>query len=496
MKDKYCAYYTDSDDITSYMVSMLEIEDGNNTLEPSGGKGVFIDALLKKGKKINIDALDLDNDVIKYLKKKYLNFTNIKIRLADTLLDDELNWLGEYYDKIIGNPPYGAWQDYDKREMLKNIYNEYYIKETYTMFLLRGLMSLKYGGKLSFIVPETFLYLNRHEKLRRKILTNTKIKEILIFPSKFFPGVNFGYANLSIITVEKSGYDESMNNVFSIIRGFSSSEEFNDLLNNDKLEKIQLKQANIVENENSSFIITDSNTAKIISKTKFKLSDVSDIVTGFYTGNNKKFICAKDDFVKGAKKYLKIKNKLVVEDTSLKGISGIDEVYIPFVKSSSPTRYIRLEDEWFVRWDQKTVDFYVKDKKARFQNSQYYFKTGIAIPMVKSSCIRATLMKNRIFDQSIVGIFPKDAGNVYYLLALMNSNIINDLIHVINPTANNSSNYIKKIPYIEPSYSERYNIERNVKKILSLNLLKDSDIIEQLHNDNNRIINQIYGRIA
>ena len=158
------------------------------------------------------------------------------------------------------------------------------------MFLLRGLMSLKYGGKLSFIVPETFLYLNRHEKLRRKILTNTKIKEILIFPSKFFPGVNFGYANLSIITVEKSGYDESMNNVFSIIRGFSSSEEFNDLLNNDKLEKIQLKQANIVENENSSFIITDSNTAKIISKTKFKLSDVSDIVTGFYTGNNKKFI--------------------------------------------------------------------------------------------------------------------------------------------------------------------------------------------------------------
>ena len=46
MKDKYCAYYTDSDDITSYMVSMLEIEDGNNILEPSAGKGVFIDALL------------------------------------------------------------------------------------------------------------------------------------------------------------------------------------------------------------------------------------------------------------------------------------------------------------------------------------------------------------------------------------------------------------------------------------------------------------------
>ena len=32
----------------------------------------------------------------------------------------------------------------------------------------------------------------------------------------------------------------------------------------------------------------------------------------------------------------------------------------------------------------------------------------------------------------------------------MNSDAVNSLIHAINPSANNSANYIKQLPYIEP----------------------------------------------
>lgn len=134
----------------------------------------------------------------------------------------------------------------------------------------------------------------------------------------------------------------------------------------------------------------------------------------------------------------------------LEGIENVSEGYIPYIKSAPSERYVRNTDEWFVRWDTGTIDFYNKNKKSRFQNSEYYFKTGIGIPMVKASTIRAFLMKDRVFDQSIVGIFPKDSSRLYYMLALMNSSAINKLIHLINPTANNSSNYVKLIPYKEP----------------------------------------------
>jgi|GEM_PF-3065918 len=55
------------------------------------------------------------------------------------------------------------------------------------------------GGSLVFIIPDTYLTLHRHEGLRKRILESYKISYITLFPSKFFPNVNFGYAGLSII---------------------------------------------------------------------------------------------------------------------------------------------------------------------------------------------------------------------------------------------------------------------------------------------------------
>ena len=66
--------------------------------------------------------------------------------------------------------------------------------------------------------------------------------------------------------------------------------------------------------------------------------------------------------------------------------------------------------------------------------------------MVKSKVVKAVLMSNRVFDQSIVGIFPNKEEHVIPLLGILNSDTANQLIHAINPTANNSSNYLKRIP--------------------------------------------------
>lgn len=56
--------------------------------------------------------------------------------------------------------------------------------------------------------------------------------------------------------------------------------------------------------------------------------------------------------------------------------------------------------------------------------------------MLKSKKIKAALMENKVFNQSIVGIFPKNDDDIFFLLALLNSSIVNDIIHNINPTVN------------------------------------------------------------
>lgn len=499
MKDQFCSFYTNSEDITFYMSSRLGINDGDIILEPSAGEGIFIDEILNAKKKVHIDALDINDDAISVLQRKYDDNPDVDVRKTDTLLDEQLNFFnstGGHYTGVIGNPPYGAWQDYERRDQLKKKYVGQYVKETYSLFLLRCISVLKLKGRLSFIIPDTFLYVNMHTKLRELLLKKTKIEEIIIFPSKFFPGISFGYSNLCIITLERSEMQDANDNTVKIYRGFKKSKEFRQLIANDTLpayiERFNLKQSDVLSNAQRRFVFADNQIVSLLKEITVNLGDVADVVTGFYTGNNTKFIKAASNAIKGAKNYEVIDPRMIVDNSSTDGEPNLSEAYIPFIKSASDKRYVRSREDWYVRWDSETVSFYKADKKARFQNSEYYFKTGIGIPMVKSSTIKAFLMQNRVFDQSIVGIFPKDKTKLNYILALMNSDIINQIIHIINPTANNSANYIKLIPYIEPSSEDMSKINDLVDKIFMLSKNGEINEIEKIEKDLDGIITDIY----
>jgi len=188
----------------------------------------------------------------------------------------------------------------------------------------------------------------------------------------------------------------------------------------------------------------------MIKGSEVKLGDIADCVTGFYSGDNKKYIVANDTTIRGSKGYATVKipevdNDFIRNTDLLNGIKK-EKKYIPFLKNAIGT-FVK-QTEWYIRWDEKTVEEYKNSKTARFQNSKYYFREGIGVPMVKSSKVHAILLEKRLFDQSVVGIFPNDKRHQNYLLAFLNSETCASLLKVINHTANNSANYIKKLPVI------------------------------------------------
>ncbi|MDO5538095.1 MAG: N-6 DNA methylase [Desulfovibrionaceae bacterium] len=449
-----------------------------------------------------MDAFDIDDRAVTVLRKKYHGNSRVRIAQKDTLLDEELTLFcaaGGRYDKIVGNPPYGAWQEYDRRALLKKKYPGQYVRETYSLFLLRCVSLLKTGGRLSFIVPDTFLFLNMHTKLREFLLTSTKISEILTFPSKFFPGVSFGYSKLAIVTLERAARGEALKNSVRMVRGFRSAADFVHASDSAgmpaHLESHLLNQQEILQGESCRFLVADRGTAAVLQDAPVRIGDVARVVTGFCSGDNRRFVRALDDSVKGSKNYEKIVPDRVFSCTSLDGIETEDEGYVPYVKNVAGTRYCRTRDEWFVRWDRKALDFYRTSPKTRFQNAAFYFRRGIGIPMVKSTATRAILLEDRLFDQSVVGIFPHDMKKLHYLLAVMNSDAVNRLIHVINPTANNSANYIKQIPYMEPERPVLEEIGDRVRAVLDCVRLGKSGEAERLHGEINAMIGQVYGSL-
>lgn len=452
---EFCAFYTESDPILTYMVKKLGPVNGDLILEPCAGDGVFIEKILEinKDKNVEIEALDLNTEAVKNLHDKFGN-ENVKVRQTDTLLDLTLDLFansGGRYSKIIGNPPYGAWQDYQKRNILKKRYGGY-VKETYTLFLRRCLDLLKEGGKLVFIVPDTFLALHLHKELRRAILENTAIEEVLLMPSKFFPGVNFGYSNLCIISLEKTR--DNKKNQFKIVSVNESIGNLYKLADGDysvakNVESIS--QEKVLSSVDYSFLLGgNSKIRKLINEAEITLGDVADCVTGFYSGDNKSYLVARDNSVKGSKSYKTadislVESNFFKQKDLIKGL-GNGKKYIPILKGGNG-RFSKKTD-WFVQWDAKTVSYYQNSKTARFQNPNYYFKEGIGVPMVKSSKIHAFLLEQRLFDQSIVGVFPRNSEHSNYLIAFLNSDMCSRILNVINHTANNSANYLKKLPVV------------------------------------------------
>jgi len=495
---KYQAFYTKSRPIVDYMVNKLSLNSTDKIFEPCGGDGVFVEAILDNFEFANIDICELNPSSIAVLQDRFSSFLNVNIRQCDTLLDNDLSFnsnFGGVYDKIIANPPYGAWQDLGKRSILKKMYPELYAKESYALFLFRCIELLKDEGVLSFIIPDTFLNLHMHKAIRKHILTKTKIVELALFPSSFFPGVNFGYANLSIITLQKTNsLKDCLNNSFKILTNFSSVEQLSDI-KDQKLKIYSFSQQEILSNPDGAFLISDnSNISKAINNSALKVGDIADCVTGFYSGDDKTFLKVISPDLKNAKNYdlidmTKINREYINVPAILEGIDE-EKHFIPIVKGGN-TKYLK-SDGWFMNWSKDAVLHYRKDKKARFQNPQYYFRFGIGVPMISSSSITASLIENKLFDQSIVGIFPKDEDLTFYLLAFFNSPTCNKLIRTINPSANNPANYIKKIPYIAPNAEQKRLINAITQNILE-NIATQGYYDMNFENELHKIIEQIYG---
>lgn len=125
MKEIYQAYYTNSDIITDYMISRLELKSSDTILEPSVGEGVFIDKILDFFPDIDITTYDIDPYSKKVMDQKYKNKKNVKSYESDTLLDIDLDFremVDDGFDKIIGNPPYGSKFSSKVKEIIsKNI---------------------------------------------------------------------------------------------------------------------------------------------------------------------------------------------------------------------------------------------------------------------------------------------------------------------------------------------------------------------------------------
>jgi adenine-specific DNA-methyltransferase len=447
-RDLFRAYYTEDQALVSYMVDLLDPRPSDSCLEPCAGSGLFVDEIISRFPSIRMDVVEISGAAATHLRNRFANYGNVNITEIDYLAPSDLFSINEEYDKIVANPPYGAWQDLAKRKNLKRQFPDLYVKESATLFLAKAVATLRQGGRAVFILPETFLFSHSQRSLRKRILDSCVVETIDVFPSSLFPNVNFGYARLSIVSVLKG---RPLAEHLVEIRQASSTNEL--VARCGRL--VTRSQNSIASSPELSFPVNGTQLPtthpSVVVST---LGDLADCVTGFYSGDDARFLKRAISNDKYATRYSAVSDSQVARITSpcLHGLAG-EKHFVPVLKGGG-FAYMK-PTLWYLNWSESAVRHYRTDKKARFQNSLYYFRRGIGFPMVSSGGARASVIQpDHIFDQSVVGIFPRDCAHFAFLLAFLNSSSAWSLLRQINPSANNSARYMRRIPVLLPTESE------------------------------------------
>lgn len=131
-----------------------------------------------------IDIIRLNHALLGLREFEHLNIANLSVRNTLTEPPDKT------FEILIGNPPWGGnlnKKTVRKMKDLNNFIDQQY--DSYSLFLARNLHSLKAGGILYLVLPETLLLNPNYVKIRRHILENTTIIELIHLGEGIFNSV-------------------------------------------------------------------------------------------------------------------------------------------------------------------------------------------------------------------------------------------------------------------------------------------------------------------
>lgn len=180
------------DSIVDLMIAKLFKEKSpqkdDKLLDPGCGTGAFIEGVTRWCKFHSLElpkiiGIESDPKHISEARRKFQDYPSIEIRNEDFLTN-----IPGKFNYIIGNPPYVSITKLTEIE--KNQYRKLFKTasgrfDLYILFFEQGLRCLEKEGRLVFITPEKFLYVQTAIKLR-SLLGEYFLEEIHLLPEQTF----------------------------------------------------------------------------------------------------------------------------------------------------------------------------------------------------------------------------------------------------------------------------------------------------------------------
>lgn len=388
--------------------------------------------------------------------------------------------LSSKYEIVVTNPPYMGSSGMDKNlsDFAKKQYSNSK-SDLFAMFMEQCEFLTLRNSYCGMITQQAWMFLSSYEKLRIKIVNETAI---------------INMANLGARAFEEIGGEVVQTTAFIFSKGFKENYQGSYIrlvdFKSQNTKKDAYKNAISSEHSEIKFLLGQDNFKKIpgmpiaywaseqlrnIFITTSPLIDFGETARGLQTGDSSRFI----------RKWWEVKKNDI-------NIFEQGNKWYLFNNGGNFRRWYGNVDE-VVLWEKNGLAI-KSSENSIIPNEKYYMKKSVVWNKITSGKLSARMN----FDNSIQGdaapfFIANDEKFTYYVLGLLNSKVLSELIGVITATINFQVGELKKLPVKIAQFDA---ISKLVEKLVTISRLEWSSYEEKWEFRGNPLLKYNHNLIA
>lgn len=373
--------------------------------------------------------------------KEFLKYADIILALTDK------------YHALVMNPPYMGFGNMNSALSL-------YVKKNYedtkadlfSVFMDVAIERLVAKGKYGMINMQSWMFLSSFENLRKKILKEQTIDNMLHLGPRTFDELSGEVVQNVSFVISKDKLENYKATYFRLLDGKNSADKRNKFLNND-CRFVGISQTNFEKIPGCTIGYWVSDKIIRIFDSFQPLNDVGSTRQGMATGDNNKFtrFWAEIDKHKMGLAMLNIED---AHESNLK--------WFPYNKGGANRKWYGNQ-ELLLAFDKPNYDILLNQGN-HLPSRHLYFKPSLSWSKVSANNIAFRYFpKGFIFDVAGTSLFVNNDEELPLFASILNSNVISTILQLISPTLNYEVGQIATLPIPKLDELYTYNIaKRNI----------------------------------
>ena len=384
-------------------------------------------------------------------------YINAKDRIKALALQAIL--LSRKYHVVITNPPYmgrrnmsGKLQNY-----LADVYPDSKL-DLFAVFIERCNEFTKQYFYSAMITQQSWMFLTSFKTLRKKILLNDIVNMVQL-GSRAFSEIGGEVVQTTSFIIRKTNYPEYRGKYCRLITPNSE----------DGKKDMYLRGENQFITKKLNFNkIPDFPIAYWVSRSSYhsfecgeRLGSIADSKVGIQTGDNNRFL----------RMWYEVNiNRIAFNMSNTEDALASQKKWFPYNKGGEFRKWYGNND-YIVNWENDGFEIkHFTDAKGKLrsrpQNLEYSFKPSATWSLISSGAPSFRFKpKGHLFDVAGMSFFA--GKNLYYLLGLCNSKVVEPILEIIAPTINYQCGDIANIPVIFDE-DNKSNVETLVKNNIKI----------------------------